>query len=829
MFRSRPLFAAAALLTAVGTATLTMAGPAAAQPAPTPAASPTVQEAMDHATQDLSAQRAALRAAPGDAFTARTAVVDADGTSHVRVERTYHGLKVRGGEAILHYRPGGGFKAVTNALDSQLSLAVTPALDAAKATSIAAGAFPDVVRKAGFSATELFVDAAAQPTLAWDVAIPIPGGILHVFVDALTGAVRGSDTGLRTIAAGGGQARPAKTEGLVHPNAPEPPGGGTTPPCCEQGSTGTGAGYHTGKVALASAYQLNSVVVPITYYLKDRTRGGHLTRDALDATNNENTGTVTFTDSDNYWSTGAMSNRASAAVDAHYGAAVTWDFYKNVLGRNGIKNNGVGARSFVHYIFYDPSYGYFTDNAGWNDDCFCMMYGDGGGPGNLPLVTAIDVAGHEMSHGVTSETANLNYNLSEAGGLNESTSDIFGTLVEFHANNAADAADYKIGEKITGAATPLRWMDDPDQDGVSKSCWYNGVGGVDPHYSSGVGNHFFYTLAVGSGMSAWGNSPTCGGAPAVTGIGNEKAGRIWYQALSAYMVSNETYAKARVSTINAANDLYGGVECEAVKAAWAAVAVPVQASEAACAPAQTLPLLTNPGNRTSKLGTAVSLQLQAVHPLSEALTFAATGLPAGLTMSASGLVTGTPTQAGFTIATVTVTDVSSNVVTTKITWLVTGSSGCMPSSWVKNGGFESQSNSWTATAGVIGQALGSYNSPHDGDWRAKLGGHNAVHTDTLSQSVPMPSVNCGTANIKYWVWVTTDETTTISQFDKLTVKFGATTAGTLSNLDEQRGYVQKTYSISPAWNASSTLLFTSVEDSSQLTRFVVDDVSVEIP
>ncbi len=122
-----------------------------------------------------------------------------------------------------------------------------------------------------------------------------------------------------------------------------------------------------------------------------------------------------FTDPDDTWGDGTASNRQTAGVDAHYGAQLTWDYYKNVHGRNGIFNNGQGARSRVHY-------GNAYVNAFW--DGTQMTYGDGSG--NTHPLTAIDVAGHEMSHGVTEATANLNYS-GDAGGLNEATSDIFGT------------------------------------------------------------------------------------------------------------------------------------------------------------------------------------------------------------------------------------------------------------------------------------------------------------------------------------------------------------------------------------------------------------------
>jgi len=97
---------------------------------------------------------------------------------------------------------------------------------------------------------------------------------------------------------------------------------------------------------------------------------------------------------------------------------------------------------------------------------------------------------------------------------------------------------------------------------------------LDVHYSSGVANHFFYLLAVGSGTSSWGTSPTCNGAT-ITGIGNAKAGAIWYRALTVYMTSRTAYSGARTATLSAAADLYGSGSAEyaTVAAAWSAVSV----------------------------------------------------------------------------------------------------------------------------------------------------------------------------------------------------------------------------------------------------------------
>jgi Zn-dependent metalloprotease len=183
-----------------------------------------------------------------------------------------------------------------------------------------------------------------------------------------------------------------------------------------------------------------------------------------------------------------------------------------------------------------------------------------------------------MSHGVTENTAGLTYS-GESGGLNEATSDIFGTMVEFYANNSNDPGDYYIGEEFDLTShTGFRRMDNPALDGDSLSCWNSGAGNVDVHYSSGIGNHFFYLLAEGSGAKTIGgkphNSPTCNGST-VQGIGSAKAANIWFRALDVYMTSGTNYAGARTATLNAARDLFGTgtPEYNAVAAAWSAVSV----------------------------------------------------------------------------------------------------------------------------------------------------------------------------------------------------------------------------------------------------------------
>ena len=244
-----------------------------------------------------------------------------------------------------------------------------------------------------------------------------------------------------------------------------------------------------------------------TYQLKDPTRGNTYTTDMQNKT-----------DSSSARSSAAAARRArcspaptprsatappAAASRPRWTRSTaptsTWDYYKNVHGRNGIFGNGTGSFNRVHY-------GRNYVNAFW--DGTKMTYGDGDGVDFGPLIS-LDVAGHEMSHGVTENTANLTYS-GESGGLNEATSDIFGTLVEFYAANANDPGDYLIGEEFDlKSHAGFRRMDKPSSDGASYDCWStHGRPGATCTTPPGVGNHFFYLLAEGSGAKTIGGSRT---------------------------------------------------------------------------------------------------------------------------------------------------------------------------------------------------------------------------------------------------------------------------------------------------------------------------------
>ncbi|WP_328876577.1 M4 family metallopeptidase [Streptomyces sp. NBC_00287] len=506
-------------------------GPASAAPEPgTTAALPL----------GTSARAAAIKSAQADAgstarelglgakekLVVRDVVKDANGAVHTRYERTYAGLPVLGGDLVTHVTKSGDLKSVSKATKARIAVTSTDAaISAATAKKSALKAAAE-----GTAATPRKVVWAAdgKPVLAYETVVE---GLQHDGTPSELHIITDAATGKRLYS-------------------------------FEAIETGSGTSQYSGTVPLGTTASASG-----GYDLTDSGRGNHKTYDLNGATNG--TGTL-FHDADDTWGDGTPTNRQTAAVDAHYGAAVTWDFYKNELGRNGIRGDGVAAYSRVHY-------GNAYVNAFWSDQCFCMTYGDGAG--NLKPLTSLDVAGHEMTHGLTSATAGLRYSR-ESGGLNEATSDILGTSVEFFANNSSDTGDYLIGEKIDirGNGTPLRYMDKPSRDGNSVDYWSRTVARLDVHYSSGVANHFFYLLSEGSGAKTINgvayDSPTYDGST-VTGIGRTKAYLIWYRALTTYMTSSTNYAGARTATLQAASDLYGAnsAEQQAVAAAWKAVNV----------------------------------------------------------------------------------------------------------------------------------------------------------------------------------------------------------------------------------------------------------------
>ncbi|WP_405990884.1 putative Ig domain-containing protein [Streptomyces sp. NBC_00986] len=236
--------------------------------------------------------------------------------------------------------------------------------------------------------------------------------------------------------------------------------------------------------------------------------------------------------------------------------------------------------------------------------------------------------------------------------------------------------------------------------------------------------------------------------------------------------------------------------------------------------------VTNPGSQSTVTGSTASLQISATDSASATLTYSASGLPTGLSISSStGLISGTASTAGTYAVTVTATDSTGASGSASFTWTVSTSGGggtCTSTQLLGNAGFESGNTTWTATSGVITNDTDE--AAHAGSYKAWLDGYGSTHTDTLSQSVTIPS-GCTGTTFTFYLHIDTAETSSTA-YDKLTVTAGSTTLASYSNLNAATGYVQKSISLSAYAGSTVTLKFSGVEDSSLQTSFVVDDTAV---
>lgn len=338
--------------------------------------------------------------------------------------------------------------------------------------------------------------------------------------------------------------------------------------------------------------------VPISTTLSDgmyrmldpeRGKGGTFGAMAITNANNGSSAGKVYTNAANVWGDGKQFvegssttgvNGQTAAVNAMWGLMNTYDAHKNVLGWLALDGKDTAT-----YIAAHVNRGY--DNAYYSDTCKCMFIGDGT---YFTSLGAIDVVGHEMGHGITAATSNLIYS-GESGGLNESSSDIAGEVVEAYARAGGkgdkfpeEGNDWQLGTEISKNATPLRWMYRPSKDGSSPDAWSTSLRRLDVHYSSGPNNRMFYFLARGSRDDSAGDyySKYLVKQPkAMTGIGTDKAFRIWFHANTTKFTSSTNYADARARMIEAAEELYGKASREsvAVQRAYAAINVGADVDE----------------------------------------------------------------------------------------------------------------------------------------------------------------------------------------------------------------------------------------------------------
>ena len=527
------------------------------------------------AARRLLDRRAELGLGAEDSFQAKDLSTDPDGAAHLRLQQYYRGVPVWGGQAILHLGADGREAPMTDALVRYLDLGTTPNLEPAEALAVANAseapqgtyARPPTVELVVFPETSLqarrtlqgeadaldYEPRVTRHLLAYHVHLELRNGAPETrhddyLVDAHTGAVLRRWSTLFTLG------RPKQPKGK---------------PAVTMGKS-----QYSGEVALGS------LSTSCGYVMADPTRATISTRDLAGKTHGKGTLYVSATpewgDGQNYDpSRGSKSaNGQTAAVDAHYGLQTTWDFYRNILGRNGIDGKGRTAYNLVHYARA-------FDNAFWDDDCFCMTFGDGD---SFKTLTSLDVVGHEVSHGLCHATADLDYD-GEPGALNEANSDIFGVMVHLYGNAARGkggtlperGARWTIGADLTTADNPkpIRYLYKPSLDGFSPDEWSPDLELMDVHFSSGPMNRAFFFLSQGA-------SPKRGAATysrrlpsGMKGIGNDKALRIWWRALSTYLTPRARYRDAVKAALRSAADLYGlgSPEQKAVRQAFAGINV----------------------------------------------------------------------------------------------------------------------------------------------------------------------------------------------------------------------------------------------------------------
>lgn len=490
--------------------------------------------------------RTALSASANDSWTLIRSDRDDLGMTHHRYQQLYQQVKVMTGEYILHESQG-RLVSMNGMFFQSLNLNTTPSIDEKQALQFALnniGASKYLWQSSAIEQEilsghnhgdayphgELVILPAQEfgkshaTSLCWkfDIYAMEPHERWAIYVDANTGAILFKENKICTI-----------------------------------NVNGTAATMYSGtQIMQVDSLSANS------FRLRDASRGSGV--ETYDMNNGTNYGAaVDFTDTDNFWNT--TTNMDNAAYDAHWGTQKTYDYYLYTHGRNSYNNAGAILRSYIHY---STAY----NNAFWNGSV--MTYGDGDGSVFSPL-TELDIIGHELTHGVTSNSSNLVYSY-QSGALNESFSDIFGVSVDFYANGAS--ANFLIGDETYTPGTPgdaLRYMNNPglagDPDTYLGTNWYTGAGdngGV--HINSGVQNFWYYLLCQGGS-----GTNDLGFVYNVAAITMNKARLIAYRNNTFYLTSGSQYADAAFYALKSANDLYGVCSPEAVsvKNAWDAVGV----------------------------------------------------------------------------------------------------------------------------------------------------------------------------------------------------------------------------------------------------------------
>ncbi|MDL4773089.1 M4 family metallopeptidase [Actinomadura xylanilytica] len=518
----------------------TTASGASAPPPPSPKA------AAASADQLVSSGKAPIHASPKDKVVRRGVTAGAGGLQYVAYERVHAGLPVRGGDFVVATDAAGTVLGTSVGQSKELSVSTTPKLTAAKAAAISRTRITKATRT---GAATLAVLTQGAGRLVYETVVEGTNGTgrtarpsrLHVYVDAVTGKAAGQWDEVRDA---------NDDQSFYH-------GGSSQPTSISTTASGG------------------------TYSLRDATRSG------ISCANQS--GTV-YSGSDDAWGNANGTNLETACVDAMKAAQSEFDMVKTWLERNGLNGSGSGWPMRVGLnqanAFWNGSYANFGRNSSGSRQA-----------------TTTDVVAHELGHGVFQYTPGGSGWSNESGGLNESTGDVFGALTEWYQNeprvteqisgsNAVlnyDPPDYQVGEEVDLVGSgPIRSMSNPSSISGNPNCYSSSVPNMEVHAAAGVQNHWFYLLAEGSaaGDPSHGrpNSPTCNGS-AVTGVGVQKAGRIFMETLN-LKTSTWTHITARKTSLQAVLNLVqvGKATCTdftRTRDAWNAVSVPAASGEPA--------------------------------------------------------------------------------------------------------------------------------------------------------------------------------------------------------------------------------------------------------
>jgi len=504
-------------------------------------ASPDTAAQLAQARADGLARSQVLAAAHGlspNDIRVASAHVDALSMAHTRVQQMHQGIPVLGGEAIAHFRPDGSLLGETDSFVDDISVDPTPALTSEKAADVAVSDYGCSLCLTDTAQTQLWIlRQDGVDHLVYRVQLSrldgSPASALPVrFIDAHSGSVV-----------------------LAYDNL----------------QTGTGSSLYSGTVNIGTTFNPSNM----QFHMENLAL--HIGTFNLNGATNP-AAFARLKDADDTWDT----PNKQAGVDAHYAAEKFIAYLFLVHGRNGLDGAG-GPRTTPAFdgsgglISSMIHYGTAFNDAFWNPIANVVVYGDGDGATFSPPVS-LDLAGHELTHGLTQFTSGLLFT-GESGALNESWSDVFGAMLERNVKGESTNT-WRIGEDAYTPGTPgdaVRYLDNPhqavdggltaDDDPDHYSERYLGAadnGGI--HHNSGIANKAFYLVAQGG-------SHHLGGS--MTGIGADDAARIWFLALTSYMTTTTNFVGARQATLDAAIALFGSgsAQHQAVNKAWCLVGV----------------------------------------------------------------------------------------------------------------------------------------------------------------------------------------------------------------------------------------------------------------